>query len=174
MRVFVTGANGHVGSALVPELLSDGHEVIGLARSDASAATLTAWGAQVRRGDLDDLDCLRQSARAVDGVIHLAFRHDLMRAGDLPSAAATDLAAVHALADALVGTDKPPDPRSGAQPRRALASQSVGDRQSNWLAQRGAMTGKDELGVEAAEPPDGLADIAVAEEPGQKGRPRVA
>jgi nucleoside-diphosphate-sugar epimerase len=107
MRVFVTGASGHIGSALVPELLRAGHQVTGLARSDGSAKTLAAAGAEVRRGDLDDLDELREAAGAADGVIHLAFRHDLMGAGDMPAAVAADLAATEALAAALDGTDKP-------------------------------------------------------------------
>jgi nucleoside-diphosphate-sugar epimerase len=107
MRVFITGATGHLGSALVPELLQHHHEVVGLARSDASAARLTGWGADVVRGDLDDLDTLRSTAEAADGVVHLAFRHDAMQVGDMPGAADSDLAAVRAIADVLAGTDKP-------------------------------------------------------------------
>jgi nucleoside-diphosphate-sugar epimerase len=107
MRVFITGASGHVGAALIPELLSAGHQVVGLARSDASAATVAAHGAEVRRGDLDDLDGLRAAAADSDGVIHLAFKHDAMIAGELDAAASADLAAVRALADGLAGTDKP-------------------------------------------------------------------
>jgi nucleoside-diphosphate-sugar epimerase len=107
MRVFVTGASGHMGSAVVPELLRAGHQVVGLARSDGSAAALAAAGAEVRHGDLDDLDGLREAAGAADGVIHLAFRHDLMGAGDFPAAVAADFAAVKALAAGLEGTGKP-------------------------------------------------------------------
>jgi nucleoside-diphosphate-sugar epimerase len=104
MRVFVTGASGHIGSAVVPELLGAGHQVVGLARSEAAAAALDARGAEVRRGDLDDLDGLQEAAGAADGVIHLAFKHDL---NDLGRAAGSDLLAVEAIAAALKGSDKP-------------------------------------------------------------------
>ena len=107
MRVFLTGASGHVGSAVVPELLSAGHQVIGLARSDAAAERIAAMGAEVRRGDLDDTDGLRAAAAAAEAVVHLAFKHDLMQAGDMSGAASADLGAIKAIAEALEGTGKP-------------------------------------------------------------------
>src|SRR5690349_18865504 len=107
MRVFVTGASGHIGLPVTEELLGAGHEVIGLARSDASAAKIEAAGAAVRRGDLDDLDGLGAAAREADGVVHLAFKHELMATGEMEGAIAADMAAAQAFGDALAGTDKP-------------------------------------------------------------------
>jgi nucleoside-diphosphate-sugar epimerase len=104
MRVFVTGASGWIGSAVVPELIEAGHEVTGLARSDASAEALAAAGARVRRGSLDDIDSLRAGADGADGVIHLAFKHDF---SDFAAAGAADLAAVQAMGDVLAGSGKP-------------------------------------------------------------------
>ena len=104
MRVFVTGATGHIGSVVVDQLLGAGHQVTGLARSDEGAAALKAKGATARRGDLDDLDGLHAAAAASDGVIHLAFKHDF---DDFLGAAAIDLRAVEAIGEALVGTGKP-------------------------------------------------------------------
>jgi nucleoside-diphosphate-sugar epimerase len=107
MRIFVTGASGWIGSAVVPELIGAGHQVVGLARSDASAAALTAAGAEVQRGTLDDLDTLRSAAGASDGVIHLAFKHDIAFSGDFQGAADADRRAVEAFGEALAGSERP-------------------------------------------------------------------
>jgi nucleoside-diphosphate-sugar epimerase len=104
MRVFITSASGWIGSAVTRELLASGHEVVGLARSDASAAAVEALGAEVRRGDLTDLDSLRAAAEGADGIIHTAFIHDFSAHED---AAAVDFAAVSLFGDLLEGTDKP-------------------------------------------------------------------
>jgi nucleoside-diphosphate-sugar epimerase len=107
MRIFVTGASGHIASAVIPELLDNGHEVVGLARSDAAAQAVAGLGADVRRGDLDDLEGLRQAAAEADGVVHLAFKHEAMISGDFVSAVEADLNALQALGEALRGTNKP-------------------------------------------------------------------
>ena len=106
MRVFVTGASGHIGLPVTEELVGAGHEVVGLARSDESAAKIEAAGATARRGDLDDLDGLAAAASEADGVIHLAFKHELMATGEMDAAIAADMAATQAFGDALAGTDK--------------------------------------------------------------------
>src|SRR4051794_17394630 len=104
MRVFVTGASGWIGSAAVEELLAAGHEVVGLARSDAAAALLEAKGVQVRRGDLDDLDGLRAGAASADAVLHLANKHDF----DHPAVSnQAERGAVEAIGDVLAGSGRP-------------------------------------------------------------------
>ncbi|MGW3208141.1 SDR family oxidoreductase [Streptomyces sp. NPDC001135] len=107
MRIFVTGASGWIGSAVVPELVEAGHQVAALARSDASAAALGAAGVEVVRGTVDDLDVLRDAAAASDGVIHLAFKHDIAFSGDFQGAAEADRRAVDTFGEALAGTGRP-------------------------------------------------------------------
>jgi len=107
MRVFVTGASGWIGSAVVPELIGAGHQVVGLARSEASATALAAAGAEVQRGTLDDLDTLRSAAAASDGVIHLAFMHDLAFSGNFQGASDADRRAVETFGEVLAGSDRP-------------------------------------------------------------------
>ncbi|RFA17360.1 3-beta hydroxysteroid dehydrogenase [Subtercola boreus] len=104
MRIFVTGASGWIGSAVVPELLDAGHTVTGLARSQASADALTAAGVAPIAGSLDDLDSLKAGAADSDGVIHLGFKHDF---SDMAGAGRTERAAVTALGDTLAGSDRP-------------------------------------------------------------------
>lgn len=107
MRVFVTGGTGHSGSYIIPELIAAGHEVTGLARSDTAAAAMSALGAKVRRGDLQDLDGLKEAAVDSEGVIHLAHRQELLPSGGIDAVSAAELPIVLAYGEALAGTGKP-------------------------------------------------------------------
>src|SRR5580692_3732746 len=107
MRVFVTGATGWIGSVVVRELLGAGHQVTGLARSDSAAARVTAAGAEVLMGSLEDTDGLRGAAAEADGVIHTGYVHDFSPTGDPAAAAALDGRVIAAFGDALAGTGKP-------------------------------------------------------------------
>jgi nucleoside-diphosphate-sugar epimerase len=141
MRVFVTGASGWIGSAVVDELLANDHEVLGLARSDASAAAVEAKGAAVLRGDLDDLDSLRTGAKDADAVVHLANKHDF---NNQAVSNAAERGAVQALGDALAGSDRP----------FLFASGAVGQTEADLSPHHGPDSmrgGSENLGLEYAD-----------------------
>ena len=151
MQVFLTGATGFIGSFLVPELLNAGHHVVGLSRSDAGAEALTRAGAEVFRGDVNDLDCLRTAAKAADGVIHAAFNHDF---SNLKENSEDDRKVIETLGEVLAGSDRPLVITSGTGLARSKAGgpavetehliaaitchAMVGtDRRSGWLLDKG-------------------------------------
>ena len=135
MRVFVTGASGHIGSVVVRELIQAGHQVLGLARSDTSAALIASAGADVHRGTLEDLDSLRSGVLATDAVIHLAFDNAALRT-DFAAAAQSELRAVETMGAALEGSGKPFVSTSGTLSVAMLGRLATEDDASNSASPR--------------------------------------
>jgi len=134
MKVFVTGASGFIGSAVVPELLAAGHQVVGLARSDASAAAVAATGAEVLRGSLHDLDSLRSGATAADGVIHCAFIHDF---SNYAASTEADRRAIETFGEVLAGSNRPfivTIGLAGLTPGRLLTEDDAGNAPSSAMS----------------------------------------
>lgn len=138
MRLFVTGASGWIGSAAVAELLAHNHEVLGLARSDASAEGIAALGAEVRRGEITDLAVLRTSAEECDGVVHLAFRHDIAWTGRFEEATASDRRAIEVFGEVLAGSDRPLAIASGVAGLKPGGIATEGDLPSDGVSPRAA------------------------------------
>jgi nucleoside-diphosphate-sugar epimerase len=145
MRVFITGGTGHSGPYIISELIAAGHEVTALARSDEAAAAVSARGAKVRRGNLDDLDGLKGAAAESDGVIHVAHRQDLLPSGGIDAVAAAELQIMLAYGEALARTDKP-----------LVVSGSIGSpTNEGWPAPRAHLLGRPATETDPALPPGG-------------------
>lgn len=138
MRVFVTGASGWIGSAVIPELLTQRHEVLGLARSDAAADRVAASGAEVLCGDVQDIEVLRAGAEQADAVVHLAFRHDIAWTGHFEEAAVSDRRAIEVFGEVLAGTGRPLAVASGLAGLKPGAIATERDNPNDQVSPRAA------------------------------------